>query len=303
MDEGGQAHGPPPAQRRRRRAGGVPPLGRRRRLYLAALVWLLLAAAAWYWASRHPEGPEGALTGLLTAAETPRGALGILLLAFVLRPATLLPTTVLSAFAGFLLGAAGGFVVASLAVVATALLPYGAAWMLRGRTLRPPSRGWRSELAHRPFLAIVGARLALLPGDLVSAAAGLLRVPLLPFLAATATGGSPGVLVAALAGASLRGSRFSVGALQLDYRLLAAAGVVLAASLALAWLLRQRPRADRVVSGAPPVAGALGSAEDEAAALWADAAPLRADAAPLRADAAALQSDAAPPQSCGDRET
>lgn len=213
---------------------------RRRRLQLAALAWLLLAASAWYWASRHPEGPAGALTGLLTAAETPRGALGMLLLAFVLRPATLLPTTVLSAFAGFLLGAAWGFVVANTAVVATALIPYGLAWILRGRTLRPPSGGWRSELAHRPFVTIVTARLAMLPGDLVNAAAGLLRVPLLPFLGATALGGSPGILVAALAGASLRGSRFSVGALQLDYRLLLAAIAVLIASLAVARLVRRR---------------------------------------------------------------
>ena len=224
-------------------AGGLPPVAsgrRQRRVVVAAFVWIAFAALAWWLASRHPEGPDGAVTDLLTAAATPRAALGMLIVAFALRPLTLLPVTVLTAFAGFLLGPWWGFVVANAAVVTTSLLPYGVARLLRGRSLRPPKQGWRSALARRPFMAVLTARLTMLPGDLVNATAGVLRVPLLPFVTATALGGSPGILVATLAGASLRGSRFAADALVLDLRLLAAAIAILLVSLVVAMRLRGR---------------------------------------------------------------
>jgi len=214
--------------------------GRRKRLVSALLVWIALVVAAWWWASGHPEGADGAITDLLTSAETPRGALGVLVVTFALRPLTLLPSTVLTAFAGFLLGPWLGFALSLVAVLVTSLIPYGAARVLRGRSLRPPSDGWRSALARRPFEAMLTARLAMLPGDLVNVSAGVLRVPLLPFLSATALGGSPGLLVGVLAGASLRGSRFSADALTLDLRLLIGAGLVLIVSLVVASFLRRR---------------------------------------------------------------
>lgn len=204
------------------------------------LVWLLMAAAAWWWAGEHPDGAAGAVTEVLTLAQTPRGAFSVLVVAFALRPLTLLPSTVLTAFAGFLLGPTLGFAFATVAVVATSLVPYGAARMLRGRALRPPRDGWRSALARRPFAAVMTARLTMLPGDLVNVSAGVLRVPVWPFVAATALGGAPGLLVGVLAGASLRGSSFSVAALTLDLGLLLAALALLLASLAVAALLRRR---------------------------------------------------------------
>jgi len=218
----------------------VAPGPRQRRVVVAALVWAAVAVLAWWWASGHPEGPAGSVTALLATAATPRAALGLLIVAFALRPLTLLPATVLTAFAGFLLGPWWGFVVANTAVVTTSLLPYGIARWLRGRSLRPPRQGWRSALARRPFTAVLTARLTMLPGDLVNASAGVLRVPLLPFVTATALGGSPGILVATLAGASLQGSRFALDALVLDLRLLAAAIAVLLVSLVLATRLRGR---------------------------------------------------------------
>ena len=215
--------------------------GRRRRgVAMAAAVWLGLAALAWVAASRHDDGLPGAVADFVTAAESPRVAVGLLLVAYLLRPVTLLPPTVLTAMAGFLLGPALGFVVALCAVTSTSLVPYGVARWLRGRSLRPPKSGWRSALARHPFSAVLSARLMMLPGDLVNASAGVLRVPLLPFLIATTLGGSPGVLVGTLAGASLRGSRFEAAALELDLRLLAVALVILVVSLAMAALLRRR---------------------------------------------------------------
>ncbi len=213
---------------------------RRRRVVVAAVVWSVLAGAAWWWASGNEDGVAGAMADWLTAAQTPSGAFGVLMLAFALRPLTMLPSTVLTAFAGFLLGPAAGFAIATVAVTLTSLLPYGVARVMRGRSLRPPSTGWRSDLARRPFRAVLAARLMMLPGDLVNAAAGVLRVPVLPFVGATLLGGAPGLLVGVLAGASLRGRRFDPDALQVDPRLLAAAAAAFLISLALAAVVRRR---------------------------------------------------------------
>ncbi len=225
---------------------------RRRRVAAAAAVWAALAVAAWWWASGNEDGVAGAMADLLGTAQTPAGAFGVLLAAFAVRPLTLLPSTVLTAFAGFLLGPVLGLVVAAVAVTLTSLLPYGVARVMRGRALRPPRSGWRSDLARRPFAAVLGARLMMLPGDLVNAAAGVLRVPLLPFVGATLLGGAPGLLVGVLAGASLRGSRFEPDALQFEPRLLVAAAVVLLVSLGLAAIVRRR-------TGVVAAAGADGS--------------------------------------------
>jgi len=231
-------------------AYAVPAGGRRRRLVVAAAVWATLAVAAWWWASGNEDGVAGAMADLLGTAQTPAGAFGVLLAAFALRPLTLLPSTVLTAFAGFLLGPTLGLALAAIAVTLTSLLPYGAARVMRGRAVRPPRAGWRTDLARRPFAAVLGARLMMLPGDLVNAAAGVLRVPLLPFVGATLLGGMPGLLVGVLAGASLRGSRFEPDALQFDPRLLVAAAVVLLVSLGLATIVRRRSGAAATTAAA-----------------------------------------------------
>jgi uncharacterized membrane protein YdjX (TVP38/TMEM64 family) len=236
VDEAGRATDPEGGAPEAKRVGGR----RRRRVLVAAAAWAVLALVAWWWASGHDDGVAGAMADLLGAAETPAGAFGVLLVAFALRPLTLLPSTVLTAFAGFLLGPVLGLVVATVAVTSTSLVPYAATRVMRGAALQPPRAGWRSDLARRPFAAVLAARLMMLPGDLVNAAAGVLRVPLLPFVGATLLGGTPGLLVGVLAGASLRGSRFEPGALQFDPWLLAAAVGVSVVSLGLAAIVRRR---------------------------------------------------------------
>jgi Uncharacterized conserved protein len=65
---------------------------------------------------------------------------------------------------------------------------------------------WAQQLRERAFEAILFARLASLPGDAVNVMAGASRTPFVPFLAATALGGSPGLLAVVLAGASVEGA-------------------------------------------------------------------------------------------------
>jgi uncharacterized membrane protein YdjX (TVP38/TMEM64 family) len=195
---------------------------------LPVLLWLGFAAVVWSFAARHEEGVVGFLVEALAAFDAHPAAPGLLLVAFALRPLTLLPVTVLTAFAGFLLGPVGGFLLALAAVTLTSLVPYAIA------------RAARRGEPGGSFLAVAAARLAMLPGDAVSAVAGVVRVPLTTFLAATALGGAPGVLVGVLAGAGV-GEAFEVGSVVPDMRLILGSAAILVLSLLVAWRLRRRP--------------------------------------------------------------
>jgi uncharacterized membrane protein YdjX (TVP38/TMEM64 family) len=109
---------------------------------------------------------------------------------------------------------------------------------------------------------VLVARLMMLPGDLVSAAAGAVRVRWGPFLAATALGGVPGLAVGVLAGASLEGTEsFSWSAVRVDAATLVAAAGAFALAWGLAWLLR---RVSRRPDGRP-VRGGAGRGDGETA--------------------------------------
>jgi uncharacterized membrane protein YdjX (TVP38/TMEM64 family) len=211
------------------------------RVALAAALWLLVAAVAWLAMGRHEEGVVGGVAALLAQVEGRSSAPLILLLAFLLRPITLLPVTVLTAFCGFLLGPLLGFAVALVAVVGTSLIPYTFTRMARGRPLQRPRSGWLAMLGTHPFESVLAARLGMIPGDLVNMTAGLLRVPIAPFVAATAIGGSPGLLVSLLAGATLQGTFRAEGA-SVPWPLAAASVGMLVVSLGISRALRRSAR-------------------------------------------------------------
>ena len=211
------------------------------RIALSGALWLLVATLAWLAMGRHEEGVVGGVASLLAQVEGRKGAPALLLLAFLLRPITFLPVTVLTAFCGFLLGPLLGFSVALVAVVGTSLIPYTFTRMARGRPLQRPRGGWLAMLSTHPFESVLAARLAMIPGDLVSMTAGLLRVPVASFVAATAIGGAPGLLVSLLAGSALQGT-FRVDGTSMPWPLAAASVGMLLVSLGISRALRRRVR-------------------------------------------------------------
>lgn len=243
------------------------PNRRRTPLAIALVAWLGLVASAWWWLSRAEGGVDAGIAAALTEVTRPGVGVPTLLLAFAVRPLLLLPVTVLTAFCGWWLGPLAGYLVALVAVSATSLVPYAVARFARGAPAvgAPPSApsGWRGALTRAPFRAVLMARLMMLPGDFVSAAAGALRVPWTTFLAATALGGAPGLAVGVLAGASLpRGGPFGVQGLRLDPWLLAGAVAAFAFAWGAAELLRRRSRRAMggETSGGETSGGATGTA-------------------------------------------
>lgn len=221
-------------------------LRRRASASVAIALWVALVATTWIVLARAEGGPSAELARWLAVVVRPGVGVPVLLVAYAVRPVLLIPVTVLTAFSGWWLGPWLGFVVAWAAVTGSAAVPYALARALRGRATPAASpRGWRGALGRDPFRTVLVARLMMLPGDLVSAAAGAVRVPWGPFLGATALGGVPGLTVGVLAGASLDDPDvFTWSAVRVDPATVVAAVAAFALAWGLAWALRRRSRRD-----------------------------------------------------------
>lgn len=235
--------------------GGRRPLARVRRrarlrvvrsARIVLVAWLLVLVGFWLLSWTLGIGPVEAVEGALAgAASGPWGPLA-LLAAYALRSVLFLPMTVLTVFAGFLLGPWLGAGVALTGSVASALVSYGMARFV-GAGVRGPTRegegtpGWLARMRSAPFETVLISRLAAVPGDAVNVAAGVWRVPVVPFAVATALGGVPGLLAGVWAGASLEGP-FEFGGLQLRPSWIVLSVAMLVGSLAISWILRGRLR-------------------------------------------------------------
>ena len=209
------------------------------RVGVVALLWLALLVGFWFYARSRDETPVSLLRSVLSALQDDPLAPLFLLLIYLVRPLFLLPVGLLTVAVGLLFGAFWGTVYALLAALLTAAVAY---WLGRlfGRGLPVAQAGWLGRLKAYPFETVLLCRFLAVPGDLVNYASGYLKISFAAFLGATAIGGSPGLLVAVLAGASLtslteRSARFS-----LDWRYLLASAILLVLSLGVSWLMRRR---------------------------------------------------------------
>lgn len=203
-------------------------MSRRRLLALGAAVGLTLVAGV-------AVAPGAALARLDALADDPAALLAALTLVAAVRPFLAWPTTLLSAVAGYGLGLPGVLPAVALLTL-TSLPPYllgagGRAELLAGSgrlsaaVARVDAAGDRAVSVAGPFRSTVVARLAPLPSDVISGAAGVAGVPLRPYLAGTAVGELPWAVAAVVAGASLHRLAVSGVAAAFDPRLVAAAAV------------------------------------------------------------------------------
>lgn len=137
-------------------------------------------------------------------AARPALAAAVLLALYLVRPLLAWPISALSVLLGYLYGPAAVPIALAGAVVTT-LPPYLAARRFghdAGVLGRVGAAGERVRATVGDFRGVTASRLAPLPTDAVSYAAGLARVPPAPFVAGTAVGESPWVVAAVLVGAS-----------------------------------------------------------------------------------------------------
>jgi uncharacterized membrane protein YdjX (TVP38/TMEM64 family) len=208
----------------------------------AGVLWLGLIAGYQVWAIRSGTSPGEAGGRLVDAIDGTLG-IAIFVVLYLLRPLVLFPATGLTVAAGFVFGPWLGLIVVILAANASALLTYAAGrWFGRPATTGTPGGGrmarYRARLHERTFETVLIMRLVLLPYDVVSYLAGVLRVAPLPFLAATAVGSIPGTVAFVLFGASIES--FDGAVPSINPWTLVASVVLLGVSLILVRIVRRR---------------------------------------------------------------
>ena len=186
--------------------------------------------------------PEALFSSAERLAERPATFAVVVVAAYLLRPLLAWPISALSILLGYVLGPAAVPVALAGAVV-TALPAYAVARYLghdAGLLARVGDAGTAVRRTTGDLRGIVAVRLAPLPTDPVSYAAGLAGVPLRPYVAGTAVGEAPWVVAAVLLGAS---------AGELTRTGLSADPLVAVTAVALAALLALSGPAYRRVSG------------------------------------------------------
>ena len=189
--------------------------------------------------------PEALFSSAERLAERPATFAVVVVAAYLLRPLLAWPISALSILLGYVLGPAAVPVALAGAVV-TALPAYAVARYLghdAGLLARVGDAGTVVRRTTGDLRGIVAVRLAPLPTDPVSYAAGLAGVPLRPYVAGTAVGEAPWVVAAVLLGAS---------AGELTRTGLSADPLVVVTAVALAALLALSGPAYRRVADAGP---------------------------------------------------
>ncbi len=226
-----------------------------RRPPLRVLLWVAVVVAAWAAVLAAGVDPREVGADALRRVSGGRWLVPALLGAYALRGVVLFPATALTLFAGYALGPFLGALVAWLGVLLSTSVAFGLA---RGATPRRPlaqraeadgraeadELGWRARLKRNAFEATVIARLAAVPGDVVTVAAAAARARFVPFMVATGLGGAPGLLAVAWAGASLEGV-FEVRQISVRPELIIASLGMAVLTIGLSRWMRRRSRAAR----------------------------------------------------------
>jgi phospholipase D1/2 len=229
------------AKPQRPRSAGEKRAGRPKTLptLLVVALWLGGLFALWWLARTQGQTPGSLLQAVLEALREHPLAPFFLFGLYLIRPLFLLPVTLLTLTSGLMFGAFWGFWYAAAASLASATVAYSVGRFFTRDLTGRIGQGVSTQLQRFPFETILLCRFLLLPGDLVNYLAGFLRVHLGAFWAATLVGGSPGLLVGVLAGASLEGLP---GEVRLNAWYLVASGVLLGLSLGVSrWLRRRNP--------------------------------------------------------------
>ncbi len=211
------------------------------------LFWLGLIVGYQLWAIRSGVGPAEAGGRVVDAIDGTLIGIVLFLVFYLLRPLVLFPATGLTVAAGFLFGPWLGLAVVVVAANASAMLTYAVGrWFGKGATTSDRGDGrvarYRARLHERTFETVLIMRLLLLPYDVVSYLAGVLRVRPLPFLAGTAVGSIPATVAFVLFGASIES--FDGAVPSINPWTLVASFALLGVSLVLVRVVRRRENDD-----------------------------------------------------------
>lgn len=187
--------------------------------YLPALLLVTLVGTATWLLIHQGHTP---LKLLQVSQQTLASHPWLLLVAFILRPLILFPVSLMVVTTGAMMGSPWGFAVAWIGHSLSALSAYA---LVRWLAPRQPSadtnarlQRWRQQARQQGFQAVLLMRVTLVPFDLANFSCAWLRVPLRPYLVATALGIIPSNLAMASFGASLDLEQLLHGHAQLPWQ-------------------------------------------------------------------------------------
>lgn len=207
---------------------------------IALIVWgAIVTSLIWYYATLQFDINTLALQlQKLLVSE-----FGIILffLAYVLRGLISFSATVLSVLAGSIYGFWGGIILTIFASNASSAVAYylGRSVFSRNDTKNQTASGLQKYLKENPFEATLIARLTFLPYDLVTYIAGALRIPFVPFIAATAIGSIPGTVAIVSFGAGIQ-NVLDFQNFQLQPQFIMVGVVIMVVSITISRIIRSR---------------------------------------------------------------
>ncbi len=214
---------------------------------VVGLLWLGLIVGYQVWAIRSGVGPTETVGRVADVIDGTLIGIVLFTVLYLLRSFVLFPATGLTVVAGFLFGPWLGLTVVVVAANASAMLTYAVGrWFGTGATTSDRGDGrvarYRARLHEHTFETVLIMRLLLLPYDVVSYLAGVLRVRPLPFLAGTAVGSIPATVAFVLFGASIES--FDGAVPSINPWTLVASFALLGVSLVLVRVVRRRENDD-----------------------------------------------------------
>lgn len=223
------------------------PVAHRRVWIQRSVVMAIWAAAivAWrHYQTSHDLSATGAAQTFIDNVETAWWGIGAYVAVYLARPIVLFPASVLTVVGGVLFGPIAGVAIVAIAANGSAMIAYLVGRLL-GRTSSDAGSEaasllarWSAKMRDNSFETVLTMRFLFLPYDLVSSAAGALRIRWVPFIAATALGSIPGTISFVLLGASL--DRVDQGLGGIDPLALLASVIIFGGSLAIARSIRCR---------------------------------------------------------------
>lgn len=209
------------------------------------LFWLTILSGFWLYAKRADLTPLEIVQEMIRVASATVWGPIIYIVAYTIRPLTLIPSTFLSVAAGYLFGPYFGMLYAVLGSNASASADYLIAYLIGKDIINPEEsdnkllKKYTKRMRENSFETILIMRLTFLPYDTVSWFAGFLRIRYWAFALATFLGGVAGTLSFVLFGASIEGE-FTGQLPEFQPWTLAMAGALFVLSLIVSRLVRQR---------------------------------------------------------------
>jgi uncharacterized membrane protein YdjX (TVP38/TMEM64 family) len=236
-----------------------PNLMKKSSRFIAITLWLGLFVGFWFYAKQTDVSMLEMMRRWLEFISASHYGPLLLIGLYALNPSVPVPITILTVFSGYMFGAIWGTLYGLVGAMLASSIAYGVGYFLAGERLAKTPLVTR--LRERGFETVLVCRLLFLSGDVVNYASGAARISFRAYLAATALGGLPGLLVAVLAGAAIQGE-FYFTALRVNGWFVVASVFLMLLGVLVSWHVRRRV-SGRISDLSPAYAKIVVDARDE----------------------------------------